>query len=175
MTLLAFAELLERAAAEQPEAEKRGLDEAGKVVEEAAKSYIGHPQSAVGPYPAWAPLSEATEYGFWHPVAMFHVPGKVSDLGYPPNTPLLREGDLRESIKHRVVGHSVHVGSDDPVALWQELGTPGALYPIPPRSFLGRAMFADGHKAAAAVVAGVFEPLIGPSMASYLTRRLARA
>lgn len=175
MTLLAFAELLERAAAEQPEAEKRGLDDAGKVVEDAAKSYIGHPQHAVGPFPAWAPLSEATEYGFWHPIAHMYIPGKVSDLGYPPNTPLLRDGDLRDSIKHAVVGRAVHVGSDNPVALWQELGTPGAHYPIPPRSFLARAMFVEGRKAVAAIAEGVFEPLLGRAEAAFLARRLGRA
>ena len=62
-------------------------------------------------------------------------------LGYPENEPLLRDGTLRDSIKHKVVMTGIssgeaHIGSDSPIAEYQELGTSR----IPPRSFLGGAL-----------------------------------
>jgi hypothetical protein len=55
-------------------------------------------------------------------------------LGYPPNEPLLRSGELRDSIVSTILieGHLGEIGSDDPVARWMEMGT-GT---VPPRSFL---------------------------------------
>ena len=57
-------------------------------------------------------------------------------LGYPENEPLLRGGDLRDSIEIRAeptaIGAEGLVYSDKKTALWAELGT----VTQPPRSFL---------------------------------------
>lgn len=108
------------------------------VVESAAvlaRNYIGHPQNG------WEPLSSATIEGFHLPSGRY-IPGK-DELGYggPPDfDPLLREGDLRASIEVSVDGLRGIVGSAERTALWQELGTPGARYPIPPRPFLAKGL-----------------------------------
>lgn len=100
------------------------LEELGVVAERKAKEMIGEYQ------PGWAPLAEAT------------VEDKVQKGYAPPDNPLLREGDMRESIGHAVLFGAefgmamLVVGSPSPVALWQELGTSR----IPPRPFLGRAI-----------------------------------
>jgi hypothetical protein len=57
--------------------------------------------------------------------------------GYAANEPLLRRGELRDSIGFTIVkkGELAEIGSNDDVAVWQELGTTH----IPPRSFLAGA------------------------------------
>ena len=64
-------------------------------------------------------------------------------MGFHPNEPLLRTGELRDSISTTAPvdeGRAVcgYVGSKNPIAKYQELGTPR----IPPRPFLGGAVFA---------------------------------
>jgi hypothetical protein len=98
-------------------------DELMKVLEAEAKGYIGEYQAG------WKPLAAST------------VEEKTR-LGYaPPDNPLLREGIMRDSIEHASApayyGADGAIGSNDPVALWQEMGTSRG---IPPRSFLGLAM-----------------------------------
>jgi hypothetical protein len=104
--------------------EHRILEHACVEIEARAKEKIGEYQGAAGPFSAWAPLAQAT------------IDDRVAS-GYSPDQPLLREGDMRDSIEHKVSGHEGHVGSDSDVALYQELGTSS----IPPRSFLGGAAF----------------------------------
>ncbi len=104
---------------------------------ERAKGFIGSPQTG---WPmAWAELSSATVEGFRHPTAGW-IPGK-QELGYGGyESPLLRTGDMRDSIEFNVMGLWGEVGSNDKKALYQELGTPGALFPTPPRPFLAKGM-----------------------------------
>ncbi len=73
------------------------------------------------------------------------------------NTPLLETGEMRASISWNSEGNEGHVGSDNPKALWHELGTSK----IPPRSFLVGAairmepeIHAMAAKAAVAVMMG---------------------
>lgn len=111
-----------------------------EVIEDAAgraREYIGQPQSG---WPmAWAPLSGGTVEGFRHRNGRW-IPGK-QELGYGGyERPLLREGDMRDSIEVNATGLFGEVGSNSKVALWQEMGTPGAEYPIPPRPFLAKGM-----------------------------------
>lgn len=109
--------------------------------ERRARGYIGtYQHEDLGPdAPAWEPLSGATLYGFHHPRAGW-IAGK-EDLGYsPPDRPLERTGELRESISGVAIGHTGIVGSPSKKMLWQEMGTPGADYPIPPRPVLARAV-----------------------------------
>lgn len=134
----AFVKHLQTLRAKVAVAEHSGLERGAKMIEKEAKDSIGHYQNASGPFPAWTPLSSATLEGFHHPLAGY-IPGK-EQLGYaPPDNPLLREGGLRESYTHHVDGHEAVVGSNEENAVWQEMGTPNALYPIPPRSILGGA------------------------------------
>jgi hypothetical protein len=68
---------------------------------------------------------------------------------FPTPKPLLRTGEMRDSIEYVVA-----VGSDLDVAVYQELGTSR----IPPRSFLASAAIASDdriHRLAAASVVGV--------------------
>ncbi|MDP3553083.1 HK97 gp10 family phage protein [Methylocystis sp.] len=110
-------------AARASEAEGEGIVKACKLVQQTAKSYIGnynHPGN-------WAQLAEATQAD------------RVRQ-GFPANEPLLRTGDLRDSIAidapHRN-GREVfgYVFSNNPIARYQELGTVS----IPPRPFLSTA------------------------------------
>lgn len=50
-------------------------------------------------------------------------------LGYTPNDPLLRSGDLRDSVEYSILGNSAVVGSKNEIMLYQEKGTST----IPPR------------------------------------------
>lgn len=62
------------------------------------------------------------------------------------DTPLLETGEMRRSIKYSVSGHRLnweaHVGSNNPKALWHELGT----RTIPARSFLAGAAMRKEHE-----------------------------
>lgn len=89
------------------------LECAGQIVETEAKRVIGTYDYN------WVELADATKED------------RVSQ-GFPENEPLLRTGEMRDSIEHRVEGDTVHIGSDNDKAVWQELGT----VTIPPRSFL---------------------------------------
>lgn len=92
-----------------------------------AKSYIGHQQES------WPELSSATIEGFRHELG-FWIKGK-RELGFaaPDFQPLERSGQMRESYEGVTEGLVGVLGSDDKVALYQEMGTPDARYPIPAR------------------------------------------
>ena len=94
------------------------------LVQGEAQKRIGTGHRAVGPFPAWAPLKPATQ-------------DDRERKGFARNKPLLRTGELAGSIEFKIEGHTGHVGSNDPVAVYQELGTAR----IPARSFLGAAAF----------------------------------
>lgn len=119
-----------------------GLERIGKKVEATAKEEIGTYQPAVGAFPAWAPLAEATKQD------------RVSQ-GFQEDEPLLRTGEMRDSISHQVSGHEVAIGSTSDIAVYQELGTSK----IPPRPFLGPAAVRNVptiiETLGAAVVAGM--------------------
>jgi hypothetical protein len=120
MTVDEFADALTRSIASvRPELE-RGLVALGAVTTELAKSYIGH------------------EHNEWPPLAPSTIEQKER-LGYAVPAPLLREGILRESIKPEVdpIELELVVGSEDIIAVYQEMGTSRG---IPPRPFLSMAM-----------------------------------
>jgi phage gpG-like protein len=105
------------------EATHKALERASVVVEKEAKAAIGDYQPEAGPFAEWAQLADSTL-------------ADKEKLGYaPPDNPLVREGDLRDSIGHVVSGHEAAIGSNSDVAVYQELGTRC----MPPRSFLGGA------------------------------------
>lgn len=99
-----------------------------------AKGYIGKPQEE------WEPLHAATIEGFQHPTAGWIV-GKA-DLGFtgPDYQPLLRSGQMGDSIESSTEELIGVVGSTDKVALYQEMGTALAEFPVPPRPFLAKGL-----------------------------------
>lgn len=114
-----FASLVELAAftaefiGEVDHLEHKSLEMVGKLVEEAAKE-------AIGTYDyGWPELSDRTQE-------------ERERLGFSPNDPLLRTGELQESIKHDVDNKTVYIGSTLDKALFHEIGTSK----IPPRPFL---------------------------------------
>lgn len=122
-----------------------------------ARSYIGHPQSD------WAPLSNATIEGFRHENGRW-IMGKEA-LGYGgQESPLLRTGQLKQSISFETEGLRGVVGSTDKVALYHEMGTPFARYPMAAPNGAPRPIFS---KALTEAVGGVQE-LAEPIMLSLL-------
>ncbi len=144
MSLTGFAAFLAAATLRVEEEQRQALERAAQVVEAEAKRSLGHYQEAAGPFAGWAALAEATRDDRVH-------------HGYPEDEPLLRDGTLRDSIGHAVDGDEAVVGSNDPVAEYQELGTDR----IPPRSFLGGAAVRKGEEVARIVGRGVTSALVG--------------
>lgn len=139
----------------QHEVEHRALEKCAKIVERRAKEKIGEYQEQTGPFIAWAPLAESTLYGGYANGHYFE--GKVQ-LGYaPPDNPLLREGDMRDSVEHMVVDSAAYVGSNSDIAVYQELGTEK----IPPRSFLGGALADELPKVCEIVGTSIVAALVG--------------
>ena len=94
----------------------------GAAIMETAKSKIGTYQPASGQFPAWAQLEDSTKT-------------QRENAGYTPNDPLLRSGELRDSITMRSSGNAAIIGTDKDTGLWMENGTET----IPPRPYLGPA------------------------------------
>lgn len=148
LTITEAAEFFMASAARCPEVLSGVVEGVVAGGSERAKALVGQEQDG------WPPLSGATVYGFHHPRAGW-IPGKL-ELGYGDfESPLLRTGEMRDSIEFAIVGLVGEVGSNDKRALWQELGT-AADYPIPPRPFLSK-----GLLEAAALL---FEPLMREAM-----------
>lgn len=143
-SITAFAEHLLVLSASIVAAEHNALEKVAVLIEKDAKEQIGHYQDAVGPFQDWAPLADSTE-------------AEKARLGYPADAPLLREGDLRDSIKHEVVGLEAVVGSESDIAAYQEFGTDK----IPPRPFIGPAAFKNKEAIQKIIGKAVVEGLVG--------------
>jgi HK97 gp10 family phage protein len=98
------------------------LKKCATAIEKTAKTEIGTYQGDVGPFPGWVELADATKED------------RVAQ-GYTENDPLLRSGELRDSIDKEITGLEACVWSTSDVMVYQELGTPN----IPPRPVLGPA------------------------------------
>ncbi len=99
------------------------LEFLGVALEASVKKKIGTLQNE------WEPLADSTKKD-------------KARLGYgsPPDyNPLLRTGEMRDSIHHEVTLNVLSVGSDDQIAEYQELGT----IRIPARSFLALTFFKE--------------------------------
>jgi HK97 gp10 family phage protein len=101
-----------------------GLEKAAALLAEKARDGIGEYHDAVGPIPAWAPLADATKAD------------RVTQ-GYTEDEPLLRSGELRDSISHEVSGNTAWVGSTSELAPLHEFGTSR----MPPRPIFGTALY----------------------------------
>lgn len=122
----------QRVAENLPKQIERELKVIGQEVKAAAQAEYGHyqpdQQSPQGEgFPEWADLAESTEI-------------EKAALGYNVEAPVLREGDVRDSVQFELSGaysaESVTVGSTNPIAGYQEFGTAS----IPPRPAIGPAM-----------------------------------
>jgi len=134
-------------------AEGRALKKAAVIVEAEAKREIGTYQGAIGPLPAWAPLAEATQAD------------RVRQ-GFSPDEPLLRTGEMRDSIGHAVGDGVAVVGSNSDKAVWQEMGTEK----IPPRSFLGGAALRELPEVARAMAGEVVAAIVGAGAARTISQ-----
>ena len=144
ITFKTFARYIHDAAQGYQAAKAQGLEDAARRMAAHARDYIGEYQTtAVGPFPAWPPLAPST------------VEDKERQGYAPPDNPLLREGDLRDSIKHSTTRDTAVVGSNSKIAAYQEFGTPT----IPPRAFIGRAVAEHGPDEARRIVAQILWPL----------------
>lgn len=130
-----FANILMNIAAAMPVGVHKGLDAAGQIVETEAKRVLGTYDYS------WPELAPATKK-------------QRLSLGFPENEPLLRNGELRDSIGHTTQATEVDIGvpskivgdgsRENPVrnigdvATAMELGTSRA----PARSFLVGALVA---------------------------------
>ena len=120
----AFARYLAEMEVRLHEAEHEGLKKASELLVHEIRDEIGHYQGAVNGLPAWAELAERTQE-------------ERVKAGFTPDDPLRRSGGLADSFGYTIQGHESSVGSPDPVAAWQENGTPDAAHPIPPRAAVG--------------------------------------
>lgn len=160
-----FGRFLQMVAGEVPDAQALGLVKASEIMQREAKAEIGTYAQAAGPFPAMPELSSATLEGFVH-AAGFYIPGKLEAF---PEDPLRRTGGMQDSIEAASDKTEAAVGSNDEVMLFQEMGTPNALYPIPPRSVLGRALFVTQDACVSAIMRRVLTPLVGVGDADRLT------
>lgn len=101
-----FVRFMSRQVATLPAAQRHALAEGAEIVLEEAKSYPGEYQTG------WQALAEATK-------------DRRAAAGHAPDEPLKVTGELQASYRSKVSdAHHAAVGSDNPKALWQELGTP---------------------------------------------------
>ena len=104
------------------------VDHAAKLIEEEAKRVLGSYDYG------WEQLAPSTQ-------------AERQRLGFTPNDPLLRTGDLKNSIEKTEAQREgpmavvAYVGSNSPYAAAQELGTAT----IPARSYLGGATMHEEH------------------------------
>jgi hypothetical protein len=96
-------------------AREMALEAGAQMIEDEAKHVIGTYEFD---WPQLAPATQADREA----------------KGYPANEPLLRTGELRDSIEHMIIipGELAEIGSNSDIAVYQELGTST----IPPRPFL---------------------------------------
>lgn len=118
MTCAEMARRLERAAV-------RARNEIDIPTEALMAHVAEQSKAAIGTYKlGWPQLAAATQ-------------ADRAAKGYAPNEPLLRTGELRESVEYKAelspTGAEGLIYSEDKIAVYQELGTSRG---IPPRSFL---------------------------------------
>jgi len=145
MELGAFAAHLAALTVEIEAAKAEVMESACKVVETEAKRVIGTYDYG------WPQLADSTQ-------------ADRERQGFSPNDPLLRTGEMRDSIEHTVVAGDGFIGSNDPKAKWQELGTDR----IPARSFLAGAAAQKGDEVADMVGRAVHAVLIGGKAADVI-------
>lgn len=156
-----FAAFLEAAIPRMSSGMREGGHKAGVMLAEEAKNILG----------SYPPPGPADRFGLsgmlpydpmrqWQELAPITVHEKT-ELGYsPPDNPLVRTGEMRDSISYEVALDSrammIVVGSDVPYAVDQELGTER----IPSRPFLGRAVYEHHREAIQVVLVEMMRPVL---------------
>ena len=123
---------------------QHGLEVCARKIEKTAKDEIGHYQDAAGPFPAWAELADSTEQD-------------KAAHGYPVDAPLLRSGEMRDTITHEVHGLEAVIGSTDPKMVYHEFGTSK----MPPRPVMGPAAFRNKDFVLKVIGKAVMSGLVG--------------
>ena len=136
-----------RAAASLPAGIAAALAATGEAAASQAREKMGIYQDGVGPFPAWPELASSTQI-------------ERVELGFSANEPLLRTGELRDSIGFAVNALSVTIGSPLDKAVKMELGDPGAS--VPARPFLGPAMWEESLRAGQRIKIAIANALTGP-------------
>jgi len=142
-----FANHLAKVAIAETVALQVGLKRVAKLVEKTAKAEIGHLQPAVGSFQEWPELADSTKEDKERKNYVFNK----------DYNPLLRTGDLHNSISHEVKGFEAAIGSTSDIMVYQEFGTAS----IPARPVLGPAAFKNKEKIRLIVGAAAFSGLIG--------------
>lgn len=125
---------------------ERDLHAAGpKIVERACQIVQKKAKAAIG-----------KEHEMWPDLAPSTISEKQAH-GYKTPTPLLRSGGLRDSIEYTTSGLEGAVGSNDPVAIFHELGTSR----MPQRSFLVSSAISSEDKIARMAAAATMAALSG--------------
>jgi hypothetical protein len=113
LSLLGAAELFSTLGLEVEHHNHRALDKVGQVVTQEVYRVIGTYDYG------WPTLAESTQ-------------SDRESHGFPADEPLKRTGAMRDSVWYKVGHKEVTIGTDNQIAVWQELGTSR----IPPRPFL---------------------------------------
>jgi len=129
---------------------EHGLEKAAAEIDKAAKDKIGEYQAANGMHDAWPELADSTKED------------RVRK-GFTENDPLLRSGELRDSMGHETKGLEAAIGSTSDIAVYQELGTDK----IPPRPFLGAAAYEHIDEVKKIVGGAVITGIVGGSALPY--------
>ncbi len=125
----ALAREMKRNLARLPSAYGVAMEKSALLVETAAKAEIGTYQTSdMGPFNPWPQLAQSTVE-------------EKRRLGYADeenDNPLLRTGEMRDSITHQANPLEFCVGSPSEILVYQELGTSRG---IPPRPVLAPALY----------------------------------
>lgn len=144
MQQITFAALAEKMIAMPAKIEATvavALKKSAVEVHKTAVAKFGEYQPESGPYPAWELLTLDTLHqkmdlaGGGADPLIGHYPKSGENSLYPV--------PLRQSLTMEVVAHEMtaYVGTNDPIAKWQEFGTKRG---IPPRPFLRPALYESG-------------------------------
>lgn len=124
-----------------------GLERAAVAVEKTSKAEFGVYQAGIESFPAWAELAESTK-------------DDRLRAGYTEDDPLLRSGELRDSIGHETEGMTATIGSTSDVMIYHEFGTNR----MPPRPVLGPALHRNKEVIEAILGGAVVAGLVGGSV-----------
>lgn len=100
-----------------------GLEKCAAQVQKTAEAEIGHYQSGIGPFVAWAGLADSTEE-------------HKAKMGYPSDAPLEASGEMGRSFSHTTHMLEAVIGSTDEKMVYHEFGTPK----MPARPVMGPAV-----------------------------------
>ena len=129
------------------------VERACQIVEKKAKNSIGK------------------QHDIWPPLAPSTVHDKEAH-GFPVPKPLLRTGELRDSIEHTMIdSHHGEVGTNDPRGPWFEFGTSR----MPPRPFLVPAAQASEDKIHRMAAAAYVSTLAGAGHGARDVREILHA